>query len=373
MKRHKTRNPGIYYRLTAGGERRYQIRYQDSAGRDVFKTVEGNEKDARRERNLILERMHRGEKVVRSRLTVKELGEDYLRTQTSGLKEGTKTDYGYALDHWVFPRLGSQRVSEVDVNTIADFVAEMNQLYSGSTVRNCLKPLSRMFAYATRRGWMAQNPVSQLDRNEMPKSAQRRMRILSREEIEQLLAANSKGYRWLDGLERSHVLAENSIYKTMFLTAIFAGLRRGELLALTWDDVDLLGATINVREGKTDAAARDVAIPDFLVSALAGEMKTEGSVFPFSERNVNRAFDQALERAGIPKIDGKEALRFHDLRHTFVSIQISLGMDVTYIAQQAGHRSPATTLKVYSHLFDKAKRVEQARAKMQESFKEVVG
>ena len=369
MTRHKTRYPGVYYRLTASGERRYQISYPDSTGRRIFKTVEGNERDALRERNQILERMHRGEKVVRSRLTVQELGEDYLRSQSSSLKEGTKTDYGYALDHWVFPRLGTHRVAEVDVNTIADFVAEMGQLYSGSTVRNCLKPLSRMFAYATRRGWMAQNPVSQLDRSEMPKGSPRRMRILDTQEIQSLLGACTKGYRWQDSFGSYHTMSADSVYKTLFMAAIFAGLRRGELLALTWADVDLLQASVSVREGKTEASAREVAIPDFLVQALATAalVNGEGRVFPFSERNVTRALTTALERAGI------EHIRFHDLRHTFASILIGQGEDVTYVADQMGHASPATTLKLYSHLFDGAKRKEQARAKMQESFKEVVG
>ena len=346
--RHKTRYPGLYFRLNAKGERRYQISYIDSNKNRVFKTVEGNEKDALRERAKILERMHRGERVVRSRMTVKDLGEDWHRTQLGQLRESTKDSYGYALDRWVYPRIGSRQISQVDVNVIADLIAELNQTYSGATVRNCLKPLSRMFAYAKRRGWVSSNPVSELDRSEMPKGSPKRMRILDTEEINRLLKVKT-------------------VYRTMFMTAIFAGLRRGELLALTWDDIDLANGIIRVREGKTEAAARDVRIPQFLTKALAEEMKTEGPVFPFKKRNVNRALEAALTRAKV------EHARFHDLRHTFVSILISQGEDGAYIARQAGHRSPATTYGVYGHLLDRHKREDIAMKRMQESFEEVVG
>jgi hypothetical protein len=173
---------------------RYSIDYKDSNGKRIFKTVEGNERDALRQRNQILERMNKGERVVRSNMTVKELGEEYLR-QTTRLKDSTITDYGYALDHWVYPRLGNMKVSSVTVNEIADFIAEMRQEFTANTIRNCLKPLAGMFRVAVRRGWVAQNPVHALDRQERPHGASKRMRILSSDEIKQLLAVSAEGYR----------------------------------------------------------------------------------------------------------------------------------------------------------------------------------
>jgi integrase len=369
-KRHPTRYPGVMFRLDAKGNRRYQIRYRDSNGRDIFKTVEGNEKDALRQRNQILERMHKGERVVRSNMTVKELGEEYLR-QTTQLKDSTITDYGYALDHWVYPKLGHLKVSSVTVNEIADFIAEMRQEFTANTIRNCLKPLSGMFRVAVRRGLVAQNPVHALDRQERPQGTVKRMRILSSDEIKQLLAVSAEGYRHRN--REGHLGQRISgAYGLLFTTAIFTGLRRSELLALDWTDVDLDRSELHVRAGKTAAATRTVVLPDFLVQALARESlcrvnENSGKLFPFSERNVGRALDAALERAGI------EHVRFHDLRHTYASILISLGCELTYISQQIGHKSPATTLKVYAHLFDGHKRQEEAKVKMQETFKEVVG
>ena len=363
--RFKTRYPSVYYRLDAKGNRRYQISYTDSNGKRVFKTVEGNEKDALAARNDVTSRMRKGERVVRSKMTVKELGEEYLR-QTTNLRESTFNTYSYSLDHWAYPRLGHLKVSSVTVNEVADFVADMRQEFTANTIRNCLKPLAGMFRLAVRRGYVAQNPVHALDRQERPQGSTKRMRILSSDEIKQLLAVSAEGYRHRN--KAGHLGQRiDGAYGLLFTTAIFTGLRRGELLALDRSDVDLGASELHVRAGKTAAATRTVVLPDFLVQALAREMKTEGRVFPFSERNINRALDAALERAGL------EHVRFHDLRHTFASILISMGCELTYIAQQIGHRSPATTLKVYAHLFDGHKRQEEAKVKMQETFKEVVG
>jgi len=363
--RHKTRYPGVYFRLDAKGNRRYQIRYRDSNGRDIFKTVEGNEKDALRQRNQILERMHKGERVVRSNMTVKELGEEYLRTQTTHLKASTINHYGYVLDHWVFPRLGDKKIADVDVNVIADFVAEMGQELAPMTVRNCLKPLSRMFRYATRKGLMTGNPVMQLDSQERPRGLARKVQILAPEEIKKLLMVTQSGYRHRD--KRGYLGQRlDGSYGLLFKMAIFTGLRKGELLALTWDDIDLLEGTVTVREGKTDAAAREVNMPAFLVQDLAAEMKTEGLVFEHQRRNVNRALSAALERAGIGHI------RFHDLRHTFASALIGSGFSIDYVADQMGHASTATTHKVYSHLFDAKKRKAEAKAKMQELYEQIM-
>jgi len=362
VKRHKTRTPGISYRLLTNGKRRYYINYKDSTGKRVWKAVPGNERDAQAALRDVKSKLSRGEKVVTTRMTVKELGEHWHRTQTSRLKEKTKTDYGYALDRWVYPRLGNRKVSEIDVNTIADFVAEMNQTYSGSTVRNSLKPLSLMCQYAQRRGWLSVNPVSQLTRSETPKGSPRRMRILETDETQRLLSVKYEG--------------KPSVYRLMFMTAIFAGLRKGELLNLTWADVDLAEAILRVApegHGKTPAATREVALPDFLVQELAREDGLEGLVFPFQKDNVNRALETCREAAGIPKLDKRgQRLRFHDLRHTFASLLIGQGEDVTYVADQMGHANAATTLKVYAKLFDSRKKKTAARTKMQKAFKEVV-
>lgn len=366
MKRHRTRYAGISYRILANGKRRYSIDYKDSTGKRVWKVVDGNERDAIRARADIQLRMSKGERIVRTRQTIEELAEDYLRTQTGHLRPSTLAHYEYVLDHWVIPRLGERKLSEIDVNTIADFVAEMRQTLAPWTVRNCLKPLTKMFQYAMRRGWLVVNPVQQLAPEERPKGVKRKVRVLDTEEIQRLLTVTRAGYRHRNKQGDLGQALDGS-YGLLFKMAVFTGLRKGELLALTWEDVNLVEGTVTVRQGKTEAASREVNIPDFLVKDLAAEMKTEGPVFTFDKRNVNRSLDAALERAGL------EHIRFHDLRHTFASSLIGQGLPIDYVADQMGHASTSTTHKVYSHLFDGKKRKIQAQEKMQSFYEEVMG
>ena len=355
-KRQSTRYPGVYWRPDSKGNRRYQISYTDSAGNRIFKTLPKGttEKEAVRERNQILERMHRGERVVRSRMTVKDLAEEYLRTQTAHLKPKTQVDYGYKLDHWVIPRMGHIKLSELGVHEVAEFITGMRaptkdrpQGYKKWTIQGCLSPMSSMFRYAVRKGWMSSNPIKELERTERPKTDQREMLILSSDDISQLLPSVTTTIR------------------PIIQAALFTGMRAGELLSLKWEDVDLANGFIKVRDSKTRAGIREIVIHEDLVKMLAEYNETTGLVFrtsngtPYSQRNVLRALHDALDKAGLEKRG------LHSLRHTYASWLISLGADVTYVANQMGHSNPDITLRLYAKFFDPERRKTEMREKMQ--------
>jgi integrase len=168
--------------------------------------------------------------------------------------------------------------------------------------------------------------------------------------------------------------------RPMFTTAVFTGLRIGELLALQWDDVDLEGSVLTVRRARrrvrkaeggyeskdgqpkskksrrVDLSRDVVAVLRTLPSRFAS-----GRVFcrrgqPYDPNNlVNRDFRRTLRRAGCPRI------RFHDLRHTYAALLIAAGAHPKYIQAQLGHASITTTLNTYGHLLPKEFRGEGDR------------
>jgi integrase len=265
----------------------------------------------------------------------------------------------------VLPSLGRRRLAEIDVDEIARLVRELEAKgLSAWTIRGALSPLSRVFAWAVRRGMVSTNPVAKLDRSERPRIERRELRILSGDEIAKLLTA-----------------ATSDRYRLMLAVSIFAGLRQGELLGLKWGDLDLEVGVLRVRRQldrsggfappKTKAAVRDVDLAPSLAAVLAAyrlsldpALSTDAALAfstaagkPMAWRNVTRrALGLAVERAGI------ERLRWHDMRHAFASILISQGLDVVYVARQLGHGSPAITLSVYAGLFDRARHAERAKA-----------
>jgi integrase len=240
-------------------------------------------------------------------------------------------------------------------------------------VRNVLTALSATFSLAVRRGWIASNPVSGLTKGERPSSRKRQHRILNSDEIRRAIAAAGK---------RSRVLV---------IVAVFGGLRQGELLGLTWADVDLDGARLKVRSHlqrgtrtlvatKTEKGVREVPLPAFVVRALREQKLAsrwslpEHPVFPsdaggpLHHRNVGRMWARVREAAGM----AEPLPVFHDMRHTSASLWIAEGLDVVWVSRVMGHSSPSVTLDLYADLFDRARHDERATMALDAAFGELL-
>ena len=133
--------------------------------------------------------------------------------------------------------------------------------------------------------------------------------------------------------------------KPIIATAIYTGLRKGEILNLKWKDVDLERGIIYVRENKQNhhqvKMVNDDLIDLFMKLPVKGEYlfhDEEGNPL----RDVKRSFQTALRRAGI------EDFRFHDLRHTFASRLAMAGKDLYLIQRLLGHREPRMVQR-YAH------------------------
>jgi integrase len=171
-----------------------------------------------------------------------------------------------------------------------------------------------------------------------------------------------------------------------YLTLFMAGIRRGELLGLRWQDVDLTTGVLQVRqavgrvytrdvtgptkttllfsEPKTEKSRRTIPLPDACVAALRQHKahqaeerlllgpayEDHGLVFcqpngkPIDPRNMNLYFTQALKRAGLP------AIRLHDARHTYATWLPEQGVSLKVVQTLLGHGSIAVTADIYSHV-----------------------
>lgn len=220
---------------------------------------------------------------------------------------------------------------------------------SARTINRELTLLSAMFEFARKRQWVTFNPVEGVDKLRVK---QRDVRILNPDEIRRLLEHA--------GGTRNRVL---------FRTAVETGMRQGELLALRWDDVDLMSGCLRVRrsyrkgyedEPKTERSKRLIGLTPQLIQELADwrsgcptpkDPDKPQLVFPNSsghyEKHYNllrRHYWPALKRAGLPRI------RFHDLRHTLVSLLLESGAPIMRVQAIAGHADAKTTMGVYGHL-----------------------
>lgn len=128
--------------------------------------------------------------------------------------------------------------------------------------------------------------------------------------------------------------------------ALATGMREGELLRLTWRDVNLTGplGVLTVSQAKTSAGVRTLHVGPEATAMLRGMQRESGRVFELSALQVQRTFAQVRTHAGIP------SLRFHDLRHVHVSALIEAGVDFKVIQERVGHASITVTLDIYGHL-----------------------
>ena len=242
---------------------------------------------------------------------------------------------------------------------------------SAGTIMSVRTPLTRLFKFAQRRGYISSSPLERLESEDWPRVVPTEIRILGLEEIRSLI--------------------ENATEASRPLIAVLAlsGLRQSEALALRWEDIDLQGRQIHVRAQlargaggkrvplKTAGSRRSVilhpGLREVLVAHKAAETwqrgrgKAEDYVLatasgrPWGHRNAARAVYLAAEKAGI------EGLRTHDLRHGFASWLIGEGLDPVRVSRQLGHSSPAFTMRVYAHEFERSQHAEQLQERLAQS------
>lgn len=198
-----------------------------------------------------------------------------------------------------------------------------------ASVNRELSCLRRMLNIAAREGWLAINPFTRGEPIISLADERARERILTREEEARLLSKCTG--------RRAHV-------RPIIIAAIDTGCRLGELLKLTWGDIDFESGLITIRAFNTKTAReRTVAITTRLMSELEqlrAKAPDDPNVRVFGiENNVKRSFCGARADAGLTDV------RFHDLRHTHGSRLDELGFSLPKIGSQLGHTQPKTTLR----------------------------
>jgi integrase len=347
------RHPGIYYRPRRSGRVAppYEISYLDSTGKRRWAVVHGTLDEAEAKRSELRLRRRRGERLRPTRQTFADYANAWLERQTC--RERTREKYSWALRQHLFPYFGRRRLDQITVDDVAAFIAAMQRKGTrGTTILSALQPLSMILGHAARRGAIAVNPCSQLERGERPKlDDQRPKRILSLDEMERLIAN-----------------ADGEQYRCLLELLVTTGVRIGEALGLAVCDLDHRHSLIRVeyqldRDGnrsqlKTPESRRAIDIPPDLMQRLVALVAERGALsdpgaLVFASRNgtglVRKVAREALKRAATAARLASPQPSLHDLRHSHASMLIALDVPVVDVQRRLGHRKPDTTLRVYTH------------------------
>lgn len=328
--------------------------YSPRDGKKVYKTF-ARKAEARSWRAEAKRSVDHGTLAAPNGKTLREAAEAWLGAAERGdirnrsgrpYKPSTLRGYRQALVERVLPVLGSRRLSALttlDLQTLVDDWLTEGQ--AASTIRNSLKPLQAIYRRARSREGIPVNPTHDL---ELPMPDPGEIEIVSPETAARLIDA-------LPAEDRS-----------IWATALYAGLRYGELRALRWGAVDLDAGTIRVRESwdplvgsiapKTRTSQRTTPIPAVLRDLLLGHRERGGGAAedvlmfggdgaPFHAASLYRRADRAWSAARL-----RDRLRLHQARHTYASFMIAAGVNAKALSVFMGHSSIKVTFDLYGHL-----------------------
>ncbi len=264
--------------------------------------------------------------------TVTEMMERYLAEHSvTKVAKSQKRDRQIIGLH-LLPCMGEMTLADVTPKVVTAYKARRRE--EGSSADNTNKELGILrnaFNLARREWeWCRENPVQSV---RMEKVKTRIDRWLTHEEEKRLLAAGSD---WLG---------------EVVVFALNTGMRQGEIIAVCWEDVDLARGVVVVPRSKNNEP-RTIPLNSQVYSVLAVKDAKDGSktglVFRTSRgtvmkpRNLSRAFDRAVLRAGIKNF------RFHDMRHTFATRMVQADVDLYKVQRLLGHKTMAMTQR-YAH------------------------
>jgi integrase len=287
--------------------------------------------------------------------TLEQAANEWLEAAAAGVirtrsgdryKPSALRAYKQALRHRVLPAIGHQRLTAVSTNMLQDLADRLaaNGL-SASSIRNTILPLRAIYRRAHKRGEVALNPTLNLS---LPAVRGTRDRI----------AAPAEASALLDALP----LADRAIWAT----ALYGGLRLGELQALDWNQIDLDHNLIQVErswdrtagfiEPKSRSGRRRVPITNTLRTHLLNHRLQQGNggqglAFPNTNGNrpinpstINQRAKNAWTTANLRRIT------LHECRHSYAAYMIAAGINTKALSTYMGHASITITLDRYGHL-----------------------
>lgn len=322
------------------------------------------------------------------------------------LQPGTLDKYNDAINHFILPALGHLKLTEIKPHSINKFLVDLTKDgcrhdgkpggYSKGTIHKISNVLSSILRTATEWEVIERNPcdpvrVKAEDTADKIKFFTPQQTAVFLDYIEHPFTIRTRGHSRVDDTGKPYSVGDYTIskelptqLKVLFTLAIYSGLRKGEILALKWEDVDFENNTVAVTKAaamvkgeqivkvpKTRNSYRVVSIPHSVTEKLrklqleqtryrlsVGDYwQGEGWIFTQDDgRMMNystpyKSLQDILTHYNADKAEADKLpmIPFHGLRHTTATLQIAAGTDVRTVSSIMGHRETSTTMNIYAH------------------------
>lgn len=332
------------YKRKDGRWEGYVIYTDPDTGEEDKKSFYGAKRaEVNRKVNTFIDKIEAGDYSDISKVTLEGWLRKYLEVYCASLEQTTRDGYSVYIDKHIIPSIGKIKLKELKSLHIQKFYNEERAKgYKEKTILQEHRILKRALNKAAANGLIGKNPVDGVD---APSPEDYEPSIYTEEQFS-LLLEKMKGHRM----------------EAAILIAGMCGLRRSELLGLTWEDIDLENEVISItkttvatskgtqnrNKAKNKSSIRKFTIPSAIIPTLKrlrgiGKIYTRLDGKDYNPGSVSRAFKTFLEKNKLPHI------RLHDLRHFNCTMMLKYGVTEREAMERSGH-STTTMIKKYQHV-----------------------
>lgn len=371
-------------------EARFTVGFDPGTGKQKQKSVTGKtQKEVAQKLRQITNELDRGTYLEPCKMTLGQWLDIWQKTYLGSVKPRTVEAYQSDIKNHIKPAMGAIKLEALNTPDIQAFYnrlfkpeAEDVKPLSPKTIRLIHGILHKSLQQAVAIGYLRFNPTEACS---LPRVEHKELKPMDDIAISRFMAA-----------------VQGHPYEAIFLVTLFTGMRKGEVLGLTWDHVDFARGTLLVNQqlqrletgsgrkeerlvSTKNSKGRQITPAPFVMDALRRQWKEQalwrlqagpswqetglvftdqlGDYLPYW--NVYRDFKRLAAEIGLP------SLRFHDLRHSYAVAAIRAGDDIKTVQGNLGHATAAFTLDVYGHVTDQMKQASAAR--MEDFIKRVSG
>lgn len=353
------------------GKQKYRVRinYQDASGnnRQIDRVAYGNSEAKDLERCLLYEIKA---EIPAARLTLNDLYNEYIASKKNEVRESTLEKSKEILNKYVLKPLGADQLKKLNTQILNKWKLYIENIQTKKGAPLSLKMRQNIYSefrallnFGVKMSYISKNPLTAVGNFKSTLTPQKEMNYYTADEFKLFIAAAR------EDAENSSDLAEWDYY-VFFCIAFYTGLRKGEIHALKWSDIDgeYLKVTRSITQKlkgedretapKNKSSIRTLQMPIPLINILTehkarykrfkgfnDDFRICGGIRPLRDTSLQNKNKKYAKEAGV------KTIRIHDFRHSHVSLLANEGINIQEIARRLGHSDVTMTWNTYSHLY----------------------
>jgi integrase len=355
------------------GKQCYRVRvaWTDNNGKhhQIERTAYGKEEARELETFLTIE----AKKPINKKMTFDELCEEYKNSKKHEVRESTIRTHNTRIDYYILPYLKSYKIDKINQVILQNWKTSINESKSQKTgeplsiyfKKSVYADLRAIFNYAVKMGYLPINPLKTVDNFRDAYEKKTEINYYTAEEFKKFIAEAKNCAK----NETSSSIYEWNFY-VFFNIAFYTGMRKGEIYALTWNDVsdNVIHITKSITQKikgndrvtppKNKSSVRDVKIPKVLKNVLEEHLNRYKWIAGFTTEWYICGGEKCIRDTSVDKHNRKYAkaaglkrIRIHDFRHSHASLLANSGINIQEVARRLGHSNVEITWNTYSHLY----------------------